>query len=306
MDIIVSGSLAYDRIMDFPGHFSDHILPEKIHTLNVCFQVNGMKEKFGGTAGNIAYSLSLMGQKPIISSAIGLDYARYFGWLTQNGITTEVIRIVEEEFTAGAYITTDLADNQITGFNPGAMKYSSLLDFDKLNPAETLMIVSPGNLEDMANYPAECKARGIDYIFDPGQSLPMWNAEDLVRAIDGCRILIVNDYEHDLIMSKTGLAKADLLGLAGTIITTMGEHGSQVSSRAGDIGIIPTRPRKVDDPTGAGDSYRGGLISGLVLGKEIEECARMGSVCASFAVECYGTQEYRFTPEEFAERLNRC
>lgn len=305
MNIIVSGSLAYDRIMDFPGYFSEHILPEKIHTLNVCFQVNGIQEKFGGTAGNIAYSLSLMGQKPIISSAIGQDYPRYFGWLTQNGISTEGIRIIENEFTAGAYITTDLADNQITGFNPGAMKYSSELDFDKLSPRETLVIVSPGNLEDMANYPAACKARGIDYIFDPGQSLPMWKAEDLVDAIDGCRILIVNDYELDLIMGKTGLKKEDLLGLAGTIITTLGELGSQVSTRAGEIGIVPAKPRKVDDPTGAGDSYRGGLISGLILGKDIEHCARMGSVCASFAVECYGTQEYSFTPDEFAERLNR-
>jgi adenosine kinase len=305
MNIIVSGSLAYDRIMDFKGYFSDHILPDKIHALNVCFQVNGIKEKFGGTAGNIAYSLTLMGQKPIISSTIGHDYPRYFGWLTQNGISTEGIKIIDEEFTAGAYITTDLADNQITGFNPGAMKYSSGLDFDKLPPSDTIVIVSPGNLEDMANYPAECKARGIGYIFDPGQSLPMWNADDLVRAITGCRILIVNDYELDLIMSKTGLGKADLLGLAGTIITTLGEHGSRVSSRAGDIGIIPTQPRKVDDPTGAGDSYRGGLISGLIMGKDMEQCARMGSVCASFAVECYGTQEYSFTPDEFAERLNR-
>jgi len=305
MTIIVSGSLAYDRIMDFRGYFSDHILPDKIHALNVCFQVNGIKEKFGGTAGNIAYALTLMGQKPFISSTIGHDYQRYFGWLNQNGISTENIKIIDDEFTAGAYITTDLADNQITGFNPGAMKYSSELDFDKLNPRETIVIVSPGNLEDMANYPRACKVRGIDYIFDPGQSLPMWDAKDLVRAIEGCRILIVNDYELDLIMSKTGLKKEDLLGLAGTIITTLGALGSQVSSRAGEIGIFPIKPRKVDDPTGAGDSYRGGLISGLVQGKDIEQCARMGSVCASFAVECYGTQEYRFTPEEFNERLNR-
>jgi len=305
MNIIVSGSLAYDRIMDFRGYFSDHILPDKIHALNVCFQVNGIKEKFGGTAGNIAYALTLMGQKPVISSTIGHDYQRYFGWLIQNGISTENIKIIDDEFTAGAYITTDLADNQITGFNPGAMKYSSGLDFDKLPPREAIVIISPGNLEDMANYPRACKVRGIDYIFDPGQSLPMWDAKDLVRAIEGCRILIVNDYELDLIMSKTGLKKEDLLGLAGTIITTLGELGSQVSTRAGEIGISPIKPRKVDDPTGAGDSYRGGLISGLIQGMDIEQCARMGSVCASFAVECYGTQEYRFTPDEFHERLNR-
>ena len=306
MNIIVSGSLAYDRIMDFPGHFAEHILPEKIHVLNVCFQVNGVKEKFGGTAGNIAYALTLMGEKPAIAATIGYDYHRYLEWLNKNEISTENIKIIEDECTAGAYITTDRADNQITGFNPGAMKHSSCLDFDKLNPRETMLIISPGNLEDMINYSRTCKARGIDYIFDPGQSLPMLDAKDLVQAIDGCRILISNDYELDLIVSKTGLGKDRLLRRAGAIIVTLGELGSRVSTLDGEIQIPAATPRKVEDPTGAGDSYRGGLISGLVQGREIEHCARMGSVCASFAVECYGTQEYRFSPEEFRERLSGC
>jgi adenosine kinase len=252
MNIIVSGSLAYDRIMDFPGYFSDHILPDKIHALNVCFQVNGLKEKFGGTAGNIAYALTLMGEKPVISATIGHDYQRYFEWLTKNGISTENIKIIDGEFTAGAYITTDLADNQITGFNPGAMRYSSALDFDKLPPKETIVIVSPGNLEDMMNYPCSCKARGIDYIFDPGQSLPLWEAKELVRAIEGCKILIVNDYELNLIFSKTGLDKEALLGLAGTIITTLGELGSKVSMPDSEIGISPAKAKKAPAiPTGA-------------------------------------------------------
>ena len=304
MNIIVSGSLAYDRIMDFPEYFSDHILPDKIHVLNVCFQVNGVKEKFGGTAGNIAYALALMGETPRISSSIGHDYHRYFDWLAKNGISTEDIKIIEDELTAGAYITTDRADNQITGFNPGAMKYSSSLDFDKLTPEETLVIVSPGNLEDMVNYPRLCKKREIDYIFDPGQSLPMLKAKDVVQAIEGCRVLISNDYELDLITNKTGLNKESLLARAKAIIVTMGESGSLVSTRDGEILIPAETPKKVEDPTGAGDSYRGGLISGLVAGKDIEQCARMGSVCASFAVECYGTQEYSFSREEFNERLN--
>jgi adenosine kinase len=306
MNIIVSGSLAYDRIMDFPGYFSDHILPEKIHVLNVCFQVNGMQEKFGGTAGNIAYALTLMGEKPAISATIGRDYHRYFKWLEKNKISTEHIKIITDEFTASAYITTDQADNQITGFNPGAMKYSSALDFDKLHPKETLVIISPGNLEDMVNYPRACKARGIDYVFDPGQSLPMLDAKDLVQAIDGCRILISNDYEMDLIMSKTGLNKRALLRRARAIIVTLGELGSRVFSSEGEINIPAVKPKTVEDPTGAGDSYRGGLISGLARGKDIMQCARMGSACASFALECYGTQEYKFSPEEFNERLNGC
>jgi adenosine kinase len=156
----------------------------------------------------------------------------------------------------------------------------------------------------MVNYPCACKARGIDYIFDPGQSLPMLDAKDLVQAIDGCQILISNDYEMDLIMSKTGLNKEALLRRAKAIIVTLGELGSRISMPDGEIRIPAVKPKKIEDPTGAGDSYRGGLISGLIRGKDIEQCARMGSVCASFAVECYGTQEYKFSPQEFNERLN--
>ena len=306
MKIIVSGSLAYDRIMDFPGHFSDHILPDKIHVLNICFQVDSMKEKFGGTAGNIAYALTLMGEKPVISAAIGRDYQRYFEGLAKNGISTGSIRIIEDDFTASAYITTDRADNQITGFHPGAMKYTSELDFDKLDPKNTILIISPGNLDDMVNYPRACKAKGIGYIFDPGQALPMLEAHDLIQAIEGCRILITNDYELELIMSKTALDKKALLSHAGAVITTLGDKGSQLCTQEGEVHIPATRARQVVDPTGAGDSFRGGLISGLVQGKDMVQCARMGSVCASFSVECYGTQEYRFSTEEFNERLRTC
>jgi len=306
LKIIVSGSLAYDRIMDFPGYFSEHILPEKIHVLNVAFQVNGIKEKFGGTAGNIAYALALMGEKPDISATIGHDYHRYLNWLADKGLSTKKIKIIEDEFTAGAYITTDRSDNQITGFNPGAMKFSSCLNFDQLDPKKTLIIISPGNLEDMINYPQACKTKGIDYIFDPGQSIPMLGAEDLLQALEGCRILISNDYELELIMSKTGLNKEALLKKARAIITTLGESGSRIFRPVGETHIPAVRPKKVEDPTGAGDSYRGGLISGLVRGMDIEESARIGSVCSSFAVECYGTQDYRFDLEEFDERFKKC
>ncbi len=303
MTIIVSGSLAYDRIMSFQGHFADHILPDKIHVLNVCFQVNGMKEKYGGTAGNIAYSLALMGEKPIISATIGQDYARYFQWFAKNGISTEKIKIIDDEFTAGAYITTDLADNQITGFNPGAMQYPAGFDFDNLKPRETLAIISPGNMDDMIRYPAACRERGIDYIFDPGQSLPVWDAKELLQAIKGSKILIVNDYEFELVVNKTGLKKKELLDITGAIITTLGEAGSQVFTPNGEISISAAKNRHVSDPTGAGDAYRGGLLSGLARGLDVEQSAKMGSVCASFAVECYGTQDYSFTPDEFTERL---
>jgi adenosine kinase len=304
--IIVSGSLAYDRIMDFPGHFHEHILPDKIRTLNVAFQVNGVREKFGGTAGNIAYALFLMGQKPVISATIGRDYHRYFEWLAANAIPMDKIKVIDDEFTASAYITTDLSDNQITGFNPGAMKYSSELDFDALDPDETILIVSPGNLDDMVSYPQACKARGIEYIFDPGQSLPMLSREGLMEAIEGSKILISNDYELNLIMTKTGLGKEALLDLTGAIITTLGELGSRILTTGGEVRVPTGKARQVLDPTGAGDSYRGGLLTGLVQGKGIEDCARMGSVCASFSVECVGTQEYKFAPGEFTERFEMC
>jgi adenosine kinase len=306
MKIIISGSLAYDRIMNFPGYFADHILPEKIHILNVAFTVNGVQEKFGGTAGNIGYALSLMGDRPLISATIGSDYQKYLDWLNSNGLSTEGIKIIGEEFTAGAYITTDRSDNQITGFNPGSMKLSSCLNFEELDPKDTFMIMSPGNLGDMVNYSQACKAKGIDYIFDPGQAIPMLSAKELMRSIEGCRIMISNDYELELIMNKTGLKKGDLLKLAGAVIVTLGELGSKVITPGGEITIPAVKAKKVVDPTGAGDSYRGGLISGLVRGMDIEAAARIGSVCASFAVECYGTQEYRFTKDEFDERYKSC
>lgn len=305
MSIIVSGSLAYDRIMDFPEYFSDHILPEKLHVLNISFTVNGMVERLGGTAGNIAYALSLLGEKPIILATVGHDYHRYFESLAKKNIASDSIKIIEEEFTASAYITTDRADNQITGFNPGAMKYPSCFDFDRVNPQESIVIIAPGNLEDMINYPRSCKSRGIDYIFDPGQSLPMWNAQELIRCIDGSRILISNDYELELVINKTGLNRKKLLEKTKTIITTLGEMGSRVCTPDREIDIPAAEAKEVLDPTGAGDAYRAGLIKGLTEGRGIEQCAVMGSVCASFAVECYGTQEYHFSLQEFRERLDK-
>ena len=304
MQAIISGSLAYDRIMDFPGYFVEHILPDKLHVLNVSFTVNGMSENFGGTAGNIAYSHKLLGGHPLISATIGHDFDRYFKWMEKQGVPTAGIRIIDSEFTAGAYITTDKADNQITGFNPGAMKFSSELDFDQLNPAESLLIVSPGNLDDMKLYPAACKMRGIRYIFDPGQALPALAAQDLLDAITGAAILIVNDYEFDLILNKTGLKKEAVLErVREATIITMGEHGSQVFSDGRQETIPVCTPRAVVDPTGCGDAYRGALLSGLLAGRDVLDCARMGSACASFAVEHYGTQLHQFSREEFQARL---
>ena len=302
MNIYISGSLAYDRIMDFPGKFSDHILPDKIHILNVCFTVNGMIEKFGGTAGNVAYSLSLLGERPVIIAAIGKDYGTYFERLRQNGLPLDGIRIVEGEFTAGAYITTDRADNQITGFNPGAMKYQTEYEFSNGSAGDSICLIAPGNLRDMIEYAAVCRNRGIRYICDPGQSLTQWDGKALRDWIDGSEVLISNDYELELIMKMTGLGKKELLGLTGTIITTIGEKGSLVSSAGSDDAVCAARVNVVVDPTGAGDAYRAGLLKGFALGKDIQTSAKIGAVAAAYAVEKYGTQEHQFVYEDFLGR----
>jgi len=295
--------MAYDRIMDFPGRFADHILPDKIHILNVCFTVNGMVEKFGGTAGNVAYTLRLLGENPVIVATIGgKDCGSYFDWLKENGISTEGIRIIKDEFTAGAYITTDQADNQITGFNPGAMKYPSGYSFDGADGGGSIVLIAPGNLQDMKEYARVCRERGMDYICDPGQSLTAWQGEDLREWINGSSILVSNDYELEMIMKMSGLDKEGLLDLTGTIITTLGEKGALVSTRDGDIEVPSARVSTVADPTGAGDAFRAGLIKGLVTGKEIETAVRMGAVAAVYAVEKYGTQEHRYTYEDFVQR----
>ena len=302
MNIYISGSLAYDRIMDFPGRFSDHILPDKIHILNVCFTVNGMVEKFGGTAGNVAYSLSLLGERPVIVAAIGKDYGTYFAWLRQNGLPLDGIRIVEDEFTAGAYITTDKADNQITGFNPGAMKYQAEFDFGDQDAGESICLIAPGNLRDMIEYAAACRDKGIKYICDPGQSLTQWDGKALRDWLEGSSVLISNDYELELIMKMTGMDKKGLLGLTGTIITTIGEKGSLVSSVSSDDGIGVAQVTGVVDPTGAGDAYRAGLLKGFAMGKDMLTSAKMGTISAAYAVEKYGTQEHRFSYQDFLNR----
>lgn len=302
MNIYISGSMAYDRIMDFPGRFSDHILPDKIHILNVCFTVNGIIEKFGGTAGNVAYSLSLLNEKPFILATIGKDYSNYFEWLKKNNISLEGIKVIDEEFTAGAYITTDRADNQITGFNPGAMKYQSGYKFNSASPRDSIALIAPGNLQDMAEYAKECKKKGIRYICDPGQSLTAWEKESLKEWIEGSTMLISNDYELEMVMKMTGMNKKELLRLTKTIITTLGEKGSLISTGESDIQIPQAKVSDVVDPTGAGDAFRAGLLKGIAMGKDLETGAKMGAVAAVYAIEKYGTQEHYFSYNDFSQR----
>lgn len=308
MNILVSGSLAYDRIMDFPGKFSEHILPDKIHMLNVCFMINGLTENFGGTAGNIAYALSLLGESPTIIATAGRDFEPYKNWLKKNKISTEHIKIIDTELTAGAYITTDQSDNQITAFNPGAMKFNSSFNFDFVMPEKTLAIVAPGNLGDMINFSNIYKKKGIDYIFDPGQSLPAWTRELLTEIIHGSKILICNDYELQLIQEKTSMTVDDILEKTGTLIVTKGEFGSVImvkeNNKIRSIDIPVAKVDGVNDPTGAGDAYRAGLIKGLTVSRnDIIHAAKIGAVCASYCVEVYGPQNFHFTIESFNKRF---
>jgi len=302
MNIYISGSMAYDRIMDFPGSFSDYILPDKIHVLNVCFNVNSLKEKFGGTAGNIAYSLALLGEQPIIVATIGKDYNSYFEWLKKHNISLDGIEIIEDEFTAGAYITTDKSDNQITGFNPGAMKKPTRFDLGNADPKNSIVLIAPGNLQDMIGYAETCRQRGVRYICDPGQSLTLWTGEQLRDWIRGSMMLITNDYELEVIMKMTGLKKAAILSLTGMIITTLGEHGSLITANGKDLKVPVAKASEVLDPTGAGDAYRAGLLKGLASDRDLETSAKMGAVAATYAVEKYGTQEHHYTYEDYAER----
>jgi adenosine kinase len=289
--------------MDFPGYFAEHFIPEKIHMLNLSFTVERLTENFGGTAGNIAYGLSLLGEKPTVLATIGRDSKRYIKWLSSNHIGCDRIRIIPDELTAGAYIITDKADNQITGFNPGAMKHRCPITLDELNPARSIAIIGPGNIDDMADYAAAYRRYGITYVYDPGQMLPALDKTGLTSSIQGAHLLISNDYELELIKKISGRDNAELLELTPAIITTFGENGSKATTTSGETEVPAVKPRQVVDPTGAGDAYRAGLIQGLVRGESLVQAAWRGAVCASFAVEEYGTQTYRFTPEEFSQRL---
>ena len=302
MKIYVSGSIAYDRIMGFPGKFEEHILPDKIHMINVSFVVNGLIERLGGTAGNIAHSLYLLQEKATIIAAVGKDFDAYEARLHHYGLPLDGIRRIPEVLTAGAYITTDLANNQITGFNPGAMNYTAFNGFNPNTDEECLAIIAPGNVDDMLAFSRIYKERNIPYIFDPGQQIIALKADHMVEIITGSKLLICNDYELQMIQKATAHTQDDILALTGALIVTLGDEGSKIYSNGQEARIPSAKADQVVDPTGAGDAYRAGLIKGLILARDLEIAARMGAVIASFSVECNGTQEHVCTVEEFSGR----
>jgi adenosine kinase len=305
MKIYISGSLAYDRIMDFPGYFADHILPNKIHVLNVCFNINGLIEKFGGTAANIAYSLALLGEHAEIVATAGDDFAHYDHWLHENQLPTRWIKKIPGVLTAGAYITTDLDDNQITAFNPGAMAHPA--EIPELDGAaqEMLVFVAPGNKVDMQAFTTACREQQVRFLFDPGQSLNTWQGGELRAALPGALCFISNEYELSLFLQMTGWSMETLYRQVQTVITTHGPEGSILDLHGEKVLVPPVPVQQVCDPTGAGDAFRGGLLKGLAMGRDWLTCCQMGSVAAAYAVEHYGTQEHTFDYQSFCQRYEK-
>jgi len=301
--ILVSGSVAYDRIMNFPGYFKDNILPEKIHILNVSFFVKTFRESFGGTAGNIAYNLSLLGERPIVLANVGgKDFFSYKKWFQKHKIDLSQIKVFPDQQTASCYIITDSADNQIAGFFPGAMSKPYQL---KSNIKADLAIISPQNPADMVKLPKIFKSKKIPYVFDPGQQVSSLSGPQLRSAIDGSKVLIGNDYEINLISKKTGWKNKQLTSKTEFLVTTLGSKGSVIQTGGKIYKIPPAKPRNASDPTGAGDAYRAGFIKGLLEGWPMEKIGRFAGLVSVYTVELYGTQTHNFTREDLAKRYRQ-
>ncbi len=293
--VFVSGSLAYDRIMDFDGRFSDHILPDKIHMLNVSFYVKTFRQGFGGTAGNIAYNLSLLNESPFVVAAYGSDFTEYKKWLQKKNVNISYSKYYKNIPTASAYIITDKGDNQITGFFPGAMQFSCASIPATVVKKASIAVVAPGNLIDMRKLPVAYKKAKLPYIYDPGQQITILTKKDLISGFTGARALISNDYELSLIQKKTGYTLDKIKKAADLVITTRGEKGSVIHNKKIRYVIPPAKPKNTSDPTGAGDAYRAGLIKGLLSGYSLPRTGRLAAVVSVYTVEKYGTQTHRFT-----------
>ncbi len=298
--ITVTGSLAFDTIMDFPGKFSDHIMPDKIHQINLSFLVNTLKKQKGGTAGNIAYNLALLKSPVSILGVAGQDFSSYGEFLKHNGVDISSIKIVEDDFSSNAFIMTDLSDNQITAFYPGVMNPANKLSLDSIKT--DLLIVSPNDPQIMHDLCIQAQNLNIPYLLDPGMQLPRLDKEVLLTMIGKAKILIGNDYEISLIGNKLQVTSNKLIEKVKILITTLGEKGSIIQTKDQKFEVATGKPKQVLDPTGAGDAYRAGFLAGYLKGLNLKTCGQMGSVAACYAIEKYGTTSHTFTVEEFCER----
>jgi adenosine kinase len=301
---LICGSLAFDSIMVFQDRFSNHILPDKIHRLNVSFLVPQLRREFGGCAGNIAYNLKLLGDLGYPMATVGRDFAPYQDWMRRNGVPADHVRVIDSEHTAQAFITTDLDDNQITAFHPGAMQQAHL---NRVADAKDVAIgiVAPDGRDGMIQHAEQFAAAGIPFIFDPGQAMPLFGGEDLKRFIDQATWVAVNDYEWELVQQKTGWKAADILRKVKALIVTRGAQGSVIYTPEGEVEIPIAKARSVVDPTGCGDAYRAGLLHGLLHGLDWRTTGRIASLLGSIKIESLGTQNHRFTAAEFQERLKQ-
>ncbi len=302
MSALICGSAAYDNIMVFEDSFKNHILPDQIHILNVAFLVPEMRREFGGCAINIAYNLKLLGQDSLPMATVGEDFGPYSNWLKRQGIRQDYIRIVDEVFTAQAFITTDLDDNQITAFHPGAMNHSHLNRVGDA-PDISIGIVSPDGRDGMLAHAEQFATAGIPFIFDPGQGLPMFDGEELRRFVEQAAWVTVNDYEWQLLKERTGWDVDDFKQRVQGLIVTLGAKGSMIYTTATDLEIPAAKPATVTDPTGCGDAYRAGLLYGLMAGYDWLTVGRVASLMGALKIECHGTQNHRFTREEFQKRF---
>lgn len=304
MRTLLCGSLAFDSIMVFQDHFRNHILPDKIHMLNVSFLVPEMRREYGGCAGNIAYTLKLLGGDPVIMATVGDDFAPYADRLDALGISREAIRHLPGTYTAQAFITTDLADNQITAFHPGAMNFSHENDASAV-PDIGLAIVSPDGREGMLAHCRQLHAAGIPYIFDPGQGMPLFSGDELLVMLRHARAVTLNDYEAELLAARTGYSIARLAGEVEALIVTRGEAGSRLYT--GDtVTEVPAAPTAaVVDPTGCGDAYRAGLLFALARGWDWLTACRLAGVMGALKIESRGGQNHSFSPAEIAARYRQ-
>ena len=304
MKIVVTGSIAYDYLMSFPGKFAEQILPEHLNRLSVSFLVDSMDKRRGGCAPNIAYTLALLGERPLLMATAGEDFGEYRQWLEAAGIDTQHVEQIAGKFCASFFCNTDLSNNQIASFYTGAMADAGQLSFRTVKDCG-LAIVSPNDPDAMVQYAEECRTLGIPFIFDPGQQCARMAGDQLRTGITGATIVIVNDYELELLRQKTGMSEADILAVARTLIVTKGEHGSSEITPGGQVDVPAVEPARIVDPTGVGDAFRGGLMRGMSLGLPYEICARMGSVAATYALEHMGGLSHAYTWDEFKTRYQK-
>jgi adenosine kinase len=302
VSVVCTGSIAYDYILSFKGRFKDHILADKTHILNLSFLVDDLRKRRGGVAGNYAYNLSLLGYPAAVLATAGGDATEYRDWLVARGIDCQGLRLLDDEITATGFTTTDMDDNQLTGYYGGAMRRAAMLGLDDATPGAEALIVGPNDPAAMMRLVSECRDHGLPFVFDPAHQLPRLSGEEVSDGARGAWIVIGNDYELELIKERTARGVDGLLELAEIVVTTLGRHGSRVATRQGIVDIPPAPSRREVDPTGAGDAYRAGIVAGLLRGLDLDVAGRIASLAATFVIEQVGTVEHSYSPAEFSER----